>query len=66
MPRKSRKKTMPEERTTKHDSPTEEIIAAFDREKARADELRRNHLEHVRSTRANDRPARNERWPRQK
>ena len=36
--------------------PTEEIIAAFDRERAEANELRRRHNEHVRMSRANDRP----------
>jgi hypothetical protein len=37
--------------------PAEEIIAAFDRERAEANELRRRHSEQVRSSRANDRPA---------
>jgi hypothetical protein len=36
--------------------PTEEIIAAFDRERAEANELRRRHNEHVRMSRAKDRP----------
>ena len=36
--------------------PAEEIIAAFDRELAEADELKRRHLEHVRSSRTYDRP----------
>jgi hypothetical protein len=35
--------------------PTEEIIAAFDRERAEAEELRRRHSEKVRAANANDR-----------
>jgi hypothetical protein len=38
----------------------EDIIAAFDRERAEARELHKRHTEHVRATRTNDRPARNE------
>jgi hypothetical protein len=41
-------------------TPTEDIIAAFDRERAEANELRRRHSEQVRSSRTNDRPVRNE------
>ena len=40
--------------------PAEEIIAAFDRERAEANELRRRHSEQVRSSRSNDRPAAND------
>jgi hypothetical protein len=36
--------------------PTDEIIAAFDRERAEANELRRRHTEQVRTSRSNDRP----------
>jgi hypothetical protein len=36
-------------------SPTQDIIAAFDRERAEANELRRRHSEQVRSSRTNDR-----------
>jgi len=35
----------------------DEIIAAFDRERAQAQELNRRHTEHVRTTRTHDRPA---------
>jgi hypothetical protein len=41
-------------------TPTEDIIAAFDRERAEANELRRRHSEQVRSSRANDRLVRSE------
>ena len=39
---------------------TEDIIAAFDRERAQAQELRRRHYERLRATRGHDRPARRE------
>lgn len=42
-------------------NPTEDIIAAFDRERAEANELRRRHTEQVRSSRTNDRPVGNDR-----
>jgi hypothetical protein len=35
--------------------PTEEIIAAFDREQAEAQELRRRHTEKMRAARADER-----------
>jgi hypothetical protein len=38
-----------------------DVIAAFDQVRAEAHELQRRHREQVRSSRANDRPARNER-----
>jgi hypothetical protein len=40
--------------------PTEDVIAAFDRERAEANELRRRHTEQVRSSRYNDRPVVND------
>jgi len=36
--------------------PAEEIIAAFDRERAEANDLHRRHTELVRASRTNDRP----------
>lgn len=51
---------MGEDRKTKN-AKAEDIIAAFDREFAQARELDRQHSEHVRASRAKDRPARNER-----
>jgi hypothetical protein len=36
---------------------TEDVIAAFDRERAQAQELRRRHYERVRGSREDDRPA---------
>jgi hypothetical protein len=51
---------MGEDRKAPH-SLTEDIIAAFDRERAEANELRRRHSEQVRSSRANDRPAASDR-----
>jgi len=50
---------MGEDRKSPH-TPTEDIIAAFDRERAEANELRRRHSEQVRLSRTNDRPARSE------
>jgi hypothetical protein len=47
---------MSEERNV-NSLPTEEVIAAFDRERAEAHELRRRHLEQLRASRAHDRPA---------
>lgn len=41
-------------------NPTEDVIAAFDRERAEANELRRRHTEQVRSSRNNDRPVGND------
>jgi hypothetical protein len=41
-------------------NPTEDVIAAFDRERAEANELRRRHTEQVRSSRTNDRLVANE------
>jgi hypothetical protein len=35
--------------------PAEEIIAAFDRERAKSQELQRQHTENVRNAHANDR-----------
>ena len=40
-----------------------DIIAAFDREREEANELRRRHTEQVRSSRVNDRPASNDQRP---
>ena len=40
---------------------TEEVIAAFDREREEAHEHVRRHLERVRSASQNDRPASNDR-----
>ena len=40
---------------------TEDIIAAFDREREHAQELRRRHYERVRGSRDDDRPARQDR-----
>jgi hypothetical protein len=37
-------------------TPTEDILAAFDRERAEAQELNRRHSEHVRNSRADDQP----------
>jgi hypothetical protein len=51
---------MGEDRKSPH-SPTEDIIAAFDRERAEANELRRRHSEQVRSSRTNDRQVVNDR-----
>jgi hypothetical protein len=39
--------------------PAEEIIAAFDRERAEANDLQRRHAELIRASRTNDRPVRN-------
>jgi len=41
----------------------EEIIAAFDRERAQAQELRRRHFERVRDSRGQDRPAHHDTEP---
>lgn len=41
--------------------PAEEIIAAFDRERAEANELHRRHSEQVHASRSSDRPAKVER-----
>jgi hypothetical protein len=38
----------------------EEIIAAFDRARAEANDLQRRHTEQVRSSRSNDRPVNND------
>jgi hypothetical protein len=43
------------------DSHPDDIIAAFDRECQLAQELNRRHTEHVRNSRAEDRPVRVER-----
>jgi len=66
MSRKSGKKTAREDSKKKQSSPTDDILAAFDRERDEAHELNRRHREQVRASRANDSPARNENWPRQK
>jgi hypothetical protein len=50
---------MGEDRKSTHRH-AEEVIAAFDRERAEANELRRRHSEQVRSSRSNDRPAGND------
>ena len=50
---------MGEDRKSTHHL-AKEIIAAFDRERAEANELRRRHSEQVRSSRSNDRPAAND------
>ena len=52
--------TMDEEKNI-DDHATEEIIAAFDRERAEAKELHRRHGEQVRASRANDRPVTDDR-----
>jgi hypothetical protein len=52
---------MGEERKPRTASPTEEVIAAFDRERAEARELHRRHGEQIRASRAHDRPASSER-----
>jgi hypothetical protein len=44
--------------------PADDIIAAFDREREKADELRRQHTERVRNARANDRQVWSDREPR--
>jgi hypothetical protein len=49
-------RAMGDDRKSTHHS-AEEIIAAFDRERAEANEFYRRHSEQVRSSRANDRPA---------
>jgi hypothetical protein len=51
---------MSEERKSQQFHSSEEVIAAFDRERAEANELRRRHTEQVRSARSNDRPARSD------
>jgi hypothetical protein len=48
---------MREERKSQQTRPTEDILAAFDRERAEAHELHRRHTEQVRASRAADRPA---------
>jgi hypothetical protein len=50
---------MGEDRKSSH-TPTEDVIAAFDRERAEANELRRRHIEQVRSSRSNDRTVGND------
>ncbi len=50
---------MGEDRKSPHNR-TEDVIAAFDRERAEANELRRRHAEQVRSSRSNDRPVPND------
>jgi len=52
---------MSEERKSIDASLAEDIIAAFDREREEAKELRRRHSELVRASRSNDRPAPSER-----
>jgi hypothetical protein len=52
---------MGEDRKQEEVPPTEDIIAAFDRERDEANELNRRHTEQVRSSRTNDRPVRNDR-----
>ena len=49
------------DRKPPRDSRPEDIIAAFDRERELARELNRRHTEHVRNTRADDRPVQAER-----
>jgi hypothetical protein len=50
------------DRTVSEDHmPTEDILAAFDREWAEAQELNRRHTEQVRNSRADDQPVRIER-----
>ena len=52
---------MRDERDSGSPRPAEDILAAFDRELQEAHELNRRHSEHVRTSRANDRPVRNDR-----
>jgi hypothetical protein len=52
---------MGEDRKSKNRHAAEEIIAAFDRERAEANDLQRRHAEQVRSSRANDRLVHTER-----
>jgi hypothetical protein len=51
---------MGEDRKASQFPRTEDIIAAFDRERAQAQELRRRHYEYLRAARGHDRPARRE------
>jgi hypothetical protein len=50
---------MGEDRKSKRTN-AEEIIAAFDRARAEANDLQRRHAEQVRSSRTNDRPVNND------
>jgi hypothetical protein len=59
------RKAMSEERKAKTLPPAEEVIAAFDRQRAEAHELHRRHNEQVRASRAHDRPVSSERHKRQ-
>jgi hypothetical protein len=56
IPMKGHRRNMGEDRKASHIRP-EDVIAAFDRERAEARELHRRHGEHVRASRAHDRPA---------
>jgi hypothetical protein len=52
---------MGEDRKPKDLTQTEDIIAAFDRERDEANELNRRHTEQVRAARTNDQPVRKDR-----
>jgi len=63
--RESKFQTMGEQITGKKVRLADDIIAAFDREREKADELRRQHTDQVRNARANDRPVYPDRKSRQ-
>ena len=59
--KKQGSRKMSEERKSTDARLAEDIIAAFDREREEANELMRRHTEHVRASRAGDRPVSSDR-----